>query len=143
MADIDLRDANAATTGVPGAFQQANTSYTFELDFALQSGVRAIGDVVELINLPQGFIAMGAAIETVEAGANAYTLALAVGSVDLIADGAQGADGTRRYSANGVTVAATSATVASNNLVLETLVAAPTDGKFIVTVTGVALHPRG
>jgi len=144
MADIDLRDPTAATTGVPGAFQQANTTYTFEVDFASFGGVRAIGDSVELINLPQGFVAFGACIEVTEIATVTYTMGLALGGEDLIADAVADPEALgRTYNVDGVTVVASDAVATGRVLTLDTLLVPPLDGKMIVTVTGATLHARG
>ncbi len=145
MANIDLRDPTAADVGVPGAFQQANTTYTFEIDMASYAGVRELDDIVELINLPQGFVAMGGAIETVEVGTNSYDVGIFVGGDPLIAAVSQPANGERVYNDNGVTIVASLADSAGRVLTFITgsLDQIPTDGKFIVTVTGIALHGRG
>ncbi len=143
MANIDLRDPTAAEVGVPGAFQQANTTYTFEIDWASFDGVRELSDDVELLNLPQGFVVLGACIELVEASTELWQIQLSMGGTELVDIGPANETG-RRYSIDGLTLVATAVDVSSNNLVLGTVGAnAPVDGKQIVTVTGIALHGRG
>ncbi len=155
MANIDLRDPTAADIGVPGAFQQVNTTYSFDIVYAdiyaNAEETPEVDDEILIMNLPQGFVIQGASVEVVvapTAGTGEIGLAFGDGAANttIIAEASTLSDGQILFvadGAGGITVTEPDA-VDRTLRVINAGITPPDLGEVLrVKVTGVALHPRG
>ena len=152
MAGILIAGAGQDQNAVPGFFSLPATTYGFELDIeklrAESDTVAELGDVITIMTMPQGFVVLGASIETVIPSSTNTGFQLIKGGGDVFVDfGLSGDPGDRRYNVTADDIPQTVSAPAAVGRLLQLVMGdtgqdAAIDGVFKVSITGVFLHSR-